>query len=98
MKKPIKPKKIINVTQTATFDFNWISKKVSLDVFQKWIKETVPKGATNVTLELCEDFTYDNDLTWLEIGWTVKEANPNYLREMNKYETKLRKWNKQCQQ
>jgi len=94
MNKPIKPKKIIDVVHTATYDFNWVSKKVSLDDFQEWIKETVPHKATDVTLELCEDFEYDNQLTWLEVGWTTKEPNPYYLREMKKYETKLRKWKK----
>ena len=97
MNKPIKPKKIIEVRHTVSFDFNWVSKKVSLKVFQDWIKNTVPHNAIDVTLELKEDWNYDDCQTSLELAWIAKETDPRYTTNMKKYETKLRKWNKQCQ-
>lgn len=96
MIKPEKPKKKILQKQSATFDFNWVSKKVALDAFLAWIKETIPAGAKDVTLELREDWEYDDCLTSLELAWEEIKSNPNYKRAYKKYQTKLKKWEKQC--
>ena len=96
--KPEKPKKKITQRQTASFDFNWVSKKVAIETFLAWVKETTPAGAKNVTLELKEEWDYyGNDaLTSLELAWDAVVTNPHYDQELKKYQTKLRKWEKQC--
>ena len=95
MKKPVKPKKFIEINKTATYDFNWVSKRVSLETFQKWIRDTTPYNAKDITIELKEDWQYDDCLTSLELAWTTREADPRYETNMKRYETKLRKYNNQ---
>jgi hypothetical protein len=95
--KPEKPKKKITQRQTATFDFNWVSKKVAIETFLAWVKETTPTGAKDVTLELIEDWDYyGNDcVTSLELAWDEVIDNPNYEKEMKKYQKKLKAWKEQ---
>ena len=98
MKKPKKPKKKNTCKKYATYDFHWVSKKVSLEVFQDWCKETIPANAKDVTLELREDWEYDSCMTYLQLEWEEIITNPNYDKQMKKYEKTLSKWNKeQCQ-
>jgi len=96
--KPEKPQKKITQRQTATYNFDWVSKKVSWDGFLDWAKETIPAGAKDVTLELIEDWQYDDCITYLELSWDEIVTNPNYDKEMKKYERKLAKWKKECQE
>jgi hypothetical protein len=93
--KPDKPKKKITQRQTASFDFNWVSKKVAIGTFLAWIKETTLAGAKDVTLELKEDWEYDDCLTSLELSWDKVVDNPHYEKEMKKYQKKLKAWKEQ---
>ena len=95
MNKPEKPNKKTVVTGYARYDFNWVSKKVSWEVFKDWVKEIVPRGAYDVTLELREDWEYDTCFTSLEIAWKKKVLNKHYEKEMAKYRKKMEKWQKQ---
>ena len=102
--KPEKPKKRIEIAKTEQFDaFDHACKKVSLEFFLAWVKETTPANAKDVTLELAEDMDYDwdgnlsNVWTHLELGWKEEIDNPNYEKELKKYEKNLAKWKKQCQ-
>lgn len=100
--KPEKPKKRIEVTKTESFDaFDHACKKVSLEYFLAWVKETIPANAKDVTLELSEDMDYDWDgnlssvWTGLEVSWKETIDNPDYEKQMKKYQSKLRKYKKQ---
>lgn len=93
--KPTKPSKRIVVRERATYNFDWASKKVSLLVFLDWCKNIIPQGAMDVTLELCEDFSYDDEITWLEIAWDKEVKNTFYDIQLKKYEKQLTKWKKQ---
>lgn len=98
MTKPEKPKKRIAVRNAATYDFNWVSKKVALDTFLAWCKATIPANAKDVTLELREDWEYDSCLTYLQLEWEEIINNPSYDKDSKKYAKKLAKWKKeQCQ-
>lgn len=94
--KPEKPKNKIIQKQYATFNFDWVSKKVHIDTFLDWVKEAIPSGAKDVTLELKEDWEYDDCLTSLELAWEEVVTNINYEREYKRYQSKLKKWKKQC--
>jgi hypothetical protein len=100
--KPKKPKKRIEVAKTARFDaFDFTCKKVSIKFFLDWLKKTTPRKAKDVTLELSEDMDYDYDgnlsniWTHIELGWKEVIDNPDYEREMKKYEKKLKKFKEQ---
>ena len=95
MNKLEKPKKEVILEGCATYNFSWVSKKVSWAGFQEWVKSVVPKGAKDVTLELREDWCYDDCFTYLEIAWKKKMPNQHFDQEMKKYERKMRKWQKQ---
>lgn len=96
--KPEKPTKKIAVKHSVNYDFDWASKKVSFDGFLAWAKEQIPRGADDVTLELVEHWEYDDVFTYLQIAWKQTEDNPNYDKQMKKYEKSLAKWKKeQCQ-
>jgi len=92
MDKPQKPVKKMMIKSNANFDFNWVSKKVSLDLFNKWCEEVVPAGAVDVTLELKEDWNYDDVSTYLQVSWEVLGENPGYEKQMKKYQKDLAKW------
>jgi hypothetical protein len=93
--KPKSPKKKITIKHSTTYDFNWVSKKVSLEHFLAWIKATIPPRAKDVTLELREDWEYDSCLTYLELAWDVIESNPDYEKQLKKYQKKLKAWKEQ---
>ncbi len=95
--KPEKPKKRITVRNSATYDFNWVSKKVALDSFLAWTKEVTPANAKDVTLELVEEWMYDDCITYLRLEWEEVIDNPHYEKDLKKYEKKLVRWKKQCQ-
>lgn len=98
MTQPEKPQKRITVRNSATYDFNWVSKKVALGSFLDWVKDTTPANAKDVTLELVEEWMYDDCTTYLQLEWEEVIDNPNYEKELKKYEKKLAKWKKeQCQ-
>lgn len=86
-----KPDKKIACKKHANFDFNWVSKKVSLKVFNDWCKSTVPLNSKDVTLELVEEWDYDNGITYLKIEWEETMDNPNYEKQLKKYEKQLKK-------
>lgn len=93
--KPVKPKKRITIRNSATYDFNWVSKKVSLAVFQAWCKDTIPANAKDVTLELVEDWEYDSCFTYLRLEWEETVKNDQYDKQLIKYEKKLKKYKNQ---
>lgn len=95
MNKPEKPKKKIIMEDCATYDFNWVSKKVSWEGFQAWVKQIVPRGAKDVTLELREDWEYDDCFTYLKISWKKKVSNLFYDKDLEKYRKNMKKWQKQ---
>jgi hypothetical protein len=79
------PAKTILITESKSFDFDWTSKKVALQYFMQWCKENVPTGAQDVTLELMEDWQYDDCQTYLEIAWKREVPNPRYEKELKKF-------------
>lgn len=93
MKSLIKPKKKITQKNSKNYDFNWVSKKVSLEVFLEWCKD-IPAGADDVTLELKEDWEYDSCLTYLQLEWKETVKNPNYDKQLKKYKKFLSKLKK----
>lgn len=92
--KPVKPEKTVVEHRSTRYDFNWVSKKVSWEGFQVWVKEQVPAGATDVTLELIEDWQYDDCLTSLELSWDEVVPNSRYEKELKKYKKGMEKWRK----
>lgn len=97
MKKPEKPTKKIVQNRVVNYDFNFASKKVSLDSFLEWCLDTIPEGVDNVTIELVENWEYDDCITYLQLGWEEKVTNVSYKKDLDKYKKKLVKWEKQCQ-
>ncbi len=96
--KPKKPEKRITARISVEYPFDWTDKKVAMPTFLAWVKENTPARAENVTLELKEEWDYyGNDCTIsLELSWVEVVDNPDYEREMKKYDTKLKKWKEQC--
>jgi hypothetical protein len=97
--KPKKPEKRITVRRSTDYPFDWTCKKVAFGSFLNWAKGNTPAGAKDVTLELKEEWDYyGNDCTTsLELSWDEVVDNPDYERELKKYETKLKRWKEQCQ-
>lgn len=95
MNKPTKPTKKILVKNYANYDFDWVSKKVSLQGFISWCKEKVPPDAEDVTLELMEDWNYDSSLTYLQIAWIESHPNKAYAKQLKSYEKALAKYKAQ---
>lgn len=94
--KPEKPKKYKLVSNSASYHFDFVSNKVSLLVFLDWIKESLPKGAEDVTIGLENDHYYDDSMTWIELRWKEKATNTKYVSQMKKYNKQLEEWKKQC--
>lgn len=95
---PKKPTKKIEAYESATYD--WIycyEKSTALSDFLEWIEEVVPRGAKNVLLKVDESWMYDDCTVNLEVHWQRMIPNPQYAKDMKKYEAKMRKWEKQCQ-
>ena len=84
-KKPIKPTKY-----SKNFPFSFVSPKVSLEYFIEWCKKEIPKSAPDVTIELKEDWNYDDCNCYLEFSWKQKTINENYEKELKKYNNKLK--------
>lgn len=98
--KPTKPTKKVEVTQSASFYFDHVSKKVSIDHFNEWVKQSAPTGATDITLSLEENYDYESGEImncFLIIQWNQKIDNNRYVSEMKKYDKQLAKWKKQWQ-
>lgn len=92
IKKPIPPEKTVVERRSVRYDFNWVSKKVAWEGFQAWAKEKIPTAATDVTLELLEEWEYDDCYTSLELSWNEVIPNPRYEKEMKKYKKGMIKW------
>jgi hypothetical protein len=92
IQKPKRPTKYIWQNNYRTFDFNYVSKKVSLDYFIEWCKKEVPKNAKDVTLELNEYWEYDDCIVSLNITWKEKVLNTRYTSEISKYNKKMLKF------
>ncbi len=83
---------------SATFyDFDFTCKKVSLSHFLDWCKKAAPPKAKDMTLQIREDWEYNDCIVSLELQWKQLIPNRDYDREMKKYQKKLTKWKKQCQ-
>lgn len=88
-----KPNKRINQKASKTYDFHWVSKKVALQEFLDWCKD-IPTDAKEVTLELKEDWEYDDCITYLELEWQENIVNPHYDKQLKKYKKFLVKQEK----
>jgi hypothetical protein len=101
MNKPVKPNRKIYITNSKTFYFDHVSNKVSLDFFLSWVKESLPKGSSDVTISLDEDYEYETGehlSSYLSLSWKEKIINTSYDKDLIKYQKKLKKWkNEQCQ-
>ena len=96
--KPKMPEKMITVDGMETFyDWDRYNKNIPLDAFLAWCKEKTPKGATNVSIRVDESWEYDDCIVSLELHWKQVVPNPDYERELKKYDTKLKRWKAQCQ-
>ncbi len=91
MSKLQKPKKYIIGKFSKRFPFSFVSNKVSLEYFMTWCKKEIPKSAIDVTVELCEDWDYDNCDSYLEIAWNQKTLNLNYEKDLKKYNKKVKR-------
>ena len=92
--KPIKPTKIIEQPGSLTFYFDHVSNRVSLEYFNQWIKDNLPKGAYDVGLAMDEDYDYySGEITavYLRIEYKIKVKNTRYVSQMKKYEKQLAK-------
>lgn len=95
MHKPVKPKKKIVIESSANFwDWDFTCKKVSLNHFLDWCKTTIPSKAKDVTIELEEEWQYDDCIVSLKLSWKHVISDPSYEKEMIKYKKKLAKWKK----
>lgn len=98
--KPQKPNKIVEQPGSMTFYFDHSSNKVSLDYFNQWVKDNLPKGAYDVSLSLDEEYDhYSGEImtTNLQVEYLIKVDNAKYDSQMKKYQKQLAKWNEQCQ-
>ena len=86
-----KPKKKIEVSDQRTYPFTSFSNKVSFDVFLKWVKDVVPKKATDVTISLESE---GDDFSYIVINWKEKIDNVNYDKQLKKYNKQLKKQSK----
>ena len=97
MKKPIKPEKKIALRYSATFPFDHVSNKVPLSYFNSWVDDMVPEGAKDITIGLKHEYEPDNCYwmaSYLEISWEMLTINPDYDKQIKKYQAKLKKWEK----
>jgi hypothetical protein len=96
--KPKKPEKKIRVDRTADFSFtNYYPKTSSVKELLDWIEETLPDGVkdTGASIELAQEWAYDDCTSYIRLNWSEVVPNPNYDRQMKKYQTQLDRWNKQ---
>ena len=96
MNKPVKPSKTRLISNSTEYHFDWVSNKVALDAFVYWIKESVPKNATDVCIGLEEDWGYDDHITGIQLSWKEPVPNTRYKSEMNRYQKQLTKWKEAC--
>jgi hypothetical protein len=94
IRKPTKPDRYVLERQSAVYNFNWVSKKVAWSDFQDWVYEQLPGSATDITLELVEEWMYDDCTTYLELSWNLLVPNSQYEKELKKYEKAMVKWKK----
>lgn len=100
MRKPIEPEKMITINGMVEFhDWDyWHDNKVPFEDFTAWCTKNVPTGATDTSLKLNKSWEYDDCIVSLELHWKQMVPNPNYNKDLKKYEKKLVKWKKeQCQ-
>jgi hypothetical protein len=98
IKEPKKPSKRITVKQERIFSDwqTWDKKDALWSTFSNWANRQIPSNATDVKIGIDEDWWYDDCVSSLIISWKEETDNPDYDKEMIKYEKKLVKWNKQC--
>lgn len=88
-----KPSKKIIIKATASYHFNFVSKKVSWNGFLDWVSENIPHNAQDVTIELMEHkYVADGDEVWLEFSWDKKIKNKHYDKQLKKYKKDLAKY------
>lgn len=98
MKKPEEPQKRVTFPKSQNFPFSdhwisWNNQSVPLDKFLDFFKK-VPTNAQNPRVTLREEWCYDDCSVYLELAWEEESDNPQYEKQMEKYQTKLKKWNK----
>jgi len=99
MRKPITPTKKVEQPGSLTFYFDHVSNRVSLDYFNQWVKDNLPKGSFDVALTLDEDYDYysgDIISVYLRVEYKTLVDNTRYKSEMKKHEKQLAKWKEQC--
>lgn len=95
---PIKPELKVGQPGSLTFYFDHTSNKVSLEYFNRWVKDNLPQGAYDVGLTLEEDYDYySGDIVSvdLKIEYKTLVDNTRYVSQMKKYEKQLAKWKKE---
>lgn len=63
------------VNNWAIFHFDYTSNKVALTYFLEWCRNTIPKRAKDITIELVEDFDEEDGEyigTYLKLSWKEK--------------------------
>ncbi len=101
MNKPIKPTKKIEQPGSITFYFEHASNSVSLEYFNQWVKDNLPKGAFDVALTLDEEYDYYSGeimSVYLQVEYKTLVDNTRYVSEMKKYKKKLAEWKKEVEQ
>lgn len=89
-----KPQKKIEVSDQRSYPFTYISNKVFFDVFLDWVRDVVPRNATDVTISLENEYDEGNDFSYIVIGWKELIDNINYDKQMKKYKKYLEKQSK----
>lgn len=96
--KPKLPEKEIRVDKNVDYSFpKYIDKVTSVKELLDWIEKTLPEGIadTAASIQLVEEWIYDDHTTHLRLSWSELVPNPNYDREMKKYERQLKKYEHQ---
>jgi hypothetical protein len=97
MNKPQKPSKTVEQPGSIIFHFDHTSNKVSIQYFNQWIKDNVPKGAFDVALTLDEDYDYSGEImgVYLRIEYKTLVPNAHYKSQVKTYEKQLAEWKEQ---
>ena len=72
---------------------------VSLDHFIRWCSEKKVPINAELKIDKNEDYDMDGNLCSsfprIELAWNEYQDDPNFDKQMKKYQTKLKKWKKQ---
>ena len=95
--KPKKPQRKIEVRQEAPYtlndDITWAG--VPRNEIISWLMNTPPIHALDPRVLLEYRGDYGEDGAYLALAWFEVVDNPNYDKEMKKYQKQLVKWQKE---